>query len=80
MKSTSKCNSFNKTNIIFNINNLLKPYLIESTVKVEKYLNSNINEWKYVKLDKVDLSKEIDALFVRYDKSLIDEEKSLLGK
>ena len=71
---------YNCCNIIFNINNLLKPYLIESTVKVEKYLNSNINEWKYVKLDKVDLSKEIDALFVRYDKSLIDEEKSLLGK
>ena len=71
---------YNCCNIIFNINNLLKPYLIESTVKVEKYLNSNINEWEYVKLDKVDLSKEIDALFLRYDKSLIDEEKSLLGK
>lgn len=71
---------YNCCNIIFNINNLLKPYLIESTPKVENYLNKSINEWKYVKLDKVDLSKDIEALFVRYDKSLIDEEKSILGK
>ena len=71
---------YNCCNIIFNINNLLKPYLIESTVKVESYLNKSINEWKYVKLDEVNLSKEIEALFVRYDKSLIDEEKSILGK
>ena len=71
---------YNCCNIIYNINNLLKPYLIESTPKVEKYLNKSINEWKYVKLEEVDLSKEIEALFVRYDKSLIDEEKRILGK
>ncbi len=71
---------YNCVNIIYNINNLLKPYLIESTVKVEDYLNDSINEWKYVKLNKVDLKSNIEALFVRYDKSLIDEEKEILGK
>lgn len=71
---------YNCVNIIFNINNLLKPYLIESTVKVEDYLNDSINEWKYVKLNKVELKSNIEALFVRYDKSLIDEEKEILGK
>ena len=71
---------YNCCNIIYNINNLLKPYLIESTVKVEKYLNKSIDKWEYRRLDEVNLSKEIDALFVRYDKSLIDEEKQVLGK
>ena len=71
---------YNCCNIIININNILKPYLIESTVKVEKYLNKNINSWKYERLDEVKLNKDIEALFVRYDKSLIDEEKSILGK
>ena len=71
---------YNCVNIIFNINNLLKPYLIESTVKVEDYLNNSINEWKYERLNKVELKSNIEALFVRYDKSLIDEEKEILGK
>lgn len=71
---------YNCVNIIFNINNLLKPYLIESTVKVEDYLNDSINEWKYERLNKVELKSNIEALFVRYDKSLIDEEKEILGK
>lgn len=71
---------YNCCNIIYNVNNLLKPYLIESTPKVEKYLNKSINTWEYTRLDSVSLSKEIEALFVRYDKSLIDEEKAILGK
>ena len=71
---------YNCSNIILNINNLLKPYLIESTVKVEKYLNKGINGWNYERLEEVNLEKEIEALFIRYDKSLIDEEKSILGK
>ena len=71
---------YNCCNIIYNVNNLLKPYLIESTPKVEKYLNKSISIWEYKRLDEVNLSKEIEALFVRYDKSLIDEEKAILGK
>ena len=71
---------YNCCNIILNINNLLKPYLIESTVKVENYLNKGIKNWNYERLDGVNLEKDIEALFVRYDKSLIDEEKSILGK
>lgn len=71
---------YNCCNIILNVNNILKPYLIESTVKVEKYLNKNISNWNYERLDVVNLEKDIEALFVRYDKSLIDEEKEILGK
>ena len=71
---------YNCCNIILNINNILKPYLIESTEKVEKYLNKGINTWNYERLDEVKLEKDIEALFIRYDKSLIDEEKSILGK
>ena len=74
--NVSKCEDilFNCCNIIFNINNLLKPYLFETTKKVEEYLNSNINSWNYQKLDNVELSKEIAPLFIRYDKSKIEEE------
>ena len=71
---------YNCCNIIYNINNLLKPYFIETTIKVEEYLNSSIDEWKYKKLSKVSLANNIEALFVRYDKSVIDEEKALLNK
>ena len=71
---------YNCCNIVLNVNNLLKPYLVESTVKVENYLNKTIKTWNYERLEEVNLEKEIEALFVRYDKALIDEEKSILGK
>ena len=71
---------YNCCNIIFNINNLLKPYFIETTNTVEQYLNESNNEWKYKALSKVELSSEINPLFTRYDKSKIDEERELLGK
>ena len=78
----NKCEDilYNCCNIIFNINNLLKPYLCETTKKVEEYLNSNINSWNYQKLDNIALSKEINPLFTRYDKSKIEEEKEKLNK
>lgn len=78
----TKCEDilYNCCNIIFNVNNLLKPYLFETTKKVEVYLNSNINSWNYKKLASINLSKEIEPLFIRYDKSKIDEERNLLKK
>ena len=69
---------YNCCNIIFNINNLLKPYFVETTNTVDKYLNSNINNWEYKKLENVTLSKEINPLFIRYDKKLIEEERKNL--
>ena len=77
----SKCEDilYNCCNIIYNINNLLKPYFIESTINVEKYLNTSIDVWKYKKLAKVDLFNEITPLFIRYDKSKIDEERARLN-
>ena len=79
--NVSKCEDilFNCCNIIFNINNLLKPYLFETTKKVEEYLNRNINSWNYQRLEKVELLKEIKPLFIRYDKSRIDEERKQLN-
>ena len=76
----TKCEDilYNCCNIIFNVNNLLKPYLFETTKKVEVYLNSNINSWNYQRLDNIELLKEIEPLFIRYDKSKIEEERNLL--
>ena len=50
------------------------------TKRVEEYLNSNINSWNYQRLEKADLSKEIEPLFIRYDKSKIEKERDLLRK
>ena len=79
-EDTNKCEDilYNCCNIILNINNLLKPYFIETTKSVENYLNASINEWYYKRLNFVNLSKEINPLFIRYDKSKIEEEKSKL--
>ena len=78
----TKCEKilYNCCNIILNVNNLLKPYLVESTIKVEKYLNKSIKSWNYERLNEVNISNIVEALFERYDKSRIDEEKSILGK
>ena len=79
-EDANKCEDilYNCCNIIFNVNNLLKPYLFETTKIVEKYLNRSINSWNYQKLGNVELSKEIEPLFIRYDKSKIEEERNLL--
>jgi methionyl-tRNA synthetase len=81
-EDTNKCEDilYNCCNIIFNINNLLKPYFVETTKNIEEYLNANINEWNYKRLDSVNLSKEINPLFIRYDKSVIETERKLLNK
>ena len=71
---------YNCCNIIYNINNLLKPYFVETTNTVEQYLNESNSEWKYKALSKVELASEINPLFTRYDKTKIDEERELLGK
>ena len=71
---------YNCCNIIFNINNLLKPYLIDTTKKVEEYLNETNNKWEYKKLTKVNLMDNIEALFQRYDKDIITKEIELLQK
>lgn len=70
---------YNCCNIIININNLLKPYLVETTLKVESYLNFNIDKWNYKELEEVNLIKNIDPLFIRYDKKTIDEERKKLN-
>ena len=79
-EDSNKCEEilYNCCNIIFNINNLLKPYLVETTKKVETYLKSNINEWNYRRLEKVDLLSKITPLFVRYDKAKIAQERKNL--
>ncbi len=81
-ENVNKCEDilYNCSNIILNINNLLKPYLIESTKTVEIYLNDSINKWSYKRINDVILSKDINPLFIRYDKKIIEEERKLLNK
>lgn len=78
----NKCEDilYNCCNIIFNINNLLKPYLVETTKYVEDFFNYSIDKWEYRRLNNVNLSKGINPLFTRYDKSIIEEERKLLNK
>ncbi|MDD3341011.1 MAG: methionine--tRNA ligase [Bacilli bacterium] len=68
------------TNIIFNINHLLKPFLPFSAEKVEEYLCSNNKEWKYKKLDKIEISKGLKPLYERYDKDIISVETDTIKK
>ena len=81
-EDVSKCEDilYNCCNIIFNINNLLKPYLIETTKYVEEFLNDKIDKWKYRRLNNINLFKEIKPLYTRYDKSIIEKERQLLNK
>ena len=78
----NKCEEvlYNCCNIIINVNNLLKPYLIKTTESVEEFMNTKYSSWEYKRLDKVELKNEITALFERYDKSVIEKEIKLLGK
>lgn len=75
-----KCNDilYNCVNIIYNVNNLLKPYLPFSATKVDNYLDSEITEWKYTKIEQVAIASEITPLYPRYDKQLIQEETEKL--
>lgn len=75
-----KCNEilFNCCNIIYNINTLLKPYLPNTSLRVEDFINKNNNEWKYERLDKAKISNNLTTLFERYDKKLIEEEKIII--
>ena len=79
-EDTNRCEDilYNCCNIIFNINNLLKPYLVETTKKIEKYFNNSIYEWEYKRLDNVSLVNTIEPLFIRYDKNKIEEERKEL--
>ena len=77
-----ECNKilFNCVNIIYNINTLLKPYLPFSSCKVEEFIKSTNNEWKYKCIEKVNISNDLKPLYERYDKSRIEEEISNLKK
>ncbi len=61
-------------NIIFNINNLLKPFLPFSGEVIDKYLNKRIDSWKYQDIKIVDIDEDIKPLYTRYDKTVIAEE------
>ena len=77
----NECNNvlYNCCNIIYNINLLLKPYLPFSCEKVDEYLNASNNEWIYKSLEKVEISQNIQPLYERYDKRVIEEEVNKLN-
>ena len=76
----TKCQEvlFNCCNIISNVNTLLKPYLPFTANKVEGYLNIINNKWQYQAINEVIINENCSALYERYDKSLIDQEKQSL--
>ena len=78
----NKCKDvlFTCVNIIYNVNNMLKPFLPFSGVKVEQYLNNYNKEWKYEEIESINISKDIEPLYERYDKKLIEEETAKLLK
>ena len=53
---------------------------LESINSEKNDLNDSINNWEYKKLNKVNLQKEINPLFTRYDKSKIEEERENVRK
>ena len=79
-ENIEECNNvlLNCVNIILNVNTLLKPYLPFSCETVEGYLNEKVNNWEYVQINNIEISKEIKPLYERYDKSRIEEEKERL--
>lgn len=72
----NKCSEilYNVLNLIFNINNLLKPFIPFSTAIVEDYLNNSNDSWEYKEVISNKIDEEIKPLYIRYDKSVIDEE------
>ena len=77
---SDKCNNvlYNCCNIIYNINLLLKPYLPFSAEKVEEYFKVSSEEWIYKKIDKVEILEDVQPLYERYDKKVIEEEVNKL--
>ena len=75
-----ECNKvlLNCTNIIHNVNTLLKPYLPFSCETVDKYLNKSTNKWEHEKASDIKIESNIKPLYVRYDKSIVEEEQILV--
>jgi methionyl-tRNA synthetase len=63
---------------IVNIANLLSPFLPESSEKIKKWLSINENIWKVIEPKCGTSIEEINILFERLDKKVIEEEKNNL--
>ena len=76
-EDNNKCQEilYNCLNIIFNINNLLKPYLVKTTLLVEEYIHNYNDIWQYKQVNSIKIEEHIKPLFNRYDK-----EKELFKK
>lgn len=74
---TDKCEEILYTcvNIIYNVSNLLKPFLPFSSDIVDSYLNQKNNDWEYKIISDININSNIKPLYERYDKNLIDIEK-----
>lgn len=79
-KEECKNTIYNCVLAIANIANLLSPFLPFSSVKIKKWLACENETWGFIKLKSPIELKEIDVLFERLDKSIIEEETKKLGK
>lgn len=77
-----KCSDtiYNCTIIIANLSNLLEPFIPFSSAKIRDWLGIDSPSWSYVETEKNICIKDIDILFERIDKKVIDEEIKKLGK
>lgn len=68
-EDTEKCQKilYNCTNLIYNINTLLKPFIPSSCDIVESYLNLENNSYIYKSISKIDINSNIEALYTRID-------------
>jgi methionyl-tRNA synthetase len=69
---------YNCLTAIINIANLLQPFLPFSSAKIKTWLNCDIEIWRYIDLKVGTSIEEIDILFERLDKKIIEEELSKL--
>lgn len=81
-ENKDKCEEilYNCVNIIYNVNQLLRPFLPFSSDIIDEYLGIKNDEWKYKKILTVKIKEKIEPLYQRYDKSVIEEEVNRLKK
>lgn len=59
---------------IINISNLLDPFLPQSSEKVKGWFGNNIDKWECINLKSGIIVGDVEILFERIDKKVIDEE------
>ncbi|MGL5415963.1 MAG: methionine--tRNA ligase [Clostridium sp.] len=78
----NECNNtiYNCIYTIINLANILTPFLPESSAKIKGWLEVNNDKWEEIEIKYGKCVGEIEILFERLDKDVIEKEKSKLIK